>query len=135
MSKWILILFAVALLQSCSKNDSVTIKDLRETMFDLRAYQENLGDQIKAGKLQDAVWLLEGMDSVLGEIKKKFSEHRKLDEPFSYYYKIKMKDPIRLMRQSIRDDDTSLAMKGYRMLVNKCNSCHTDNDVDKDVNF
>ena len=126
---------AVIFLPGCSRDTIHTIKDLDETMFDLRAYQENLGDEIKAGRLQDAEWLLEGMDSVFTEIKKKFREHRKLDEPFSSYYNSKMKKPIRLIRQAIQNGDTSLAMSGYKLLVNKCNSCHLDNDIDKDVHF
>ena len=130
-----LLLVAVIFLSSCYHDEVYTIKDLDETMIDLRAYQENLGDEVKAGKLQDAGWLLEGMDSVFTEIKKKFKEHRKLDGPFSSYYNIKMKKPIRMIRQAIEDRDTSLAMSGYKLLVNKCNSCHRDNNIDKDVNF
>jgi hypothetical protein len=42
-----------------------TIKDLDENMMDLRIYQENLGDLIKEGKLTDAAWLANGMDSLL----------------------------------------------------------------------
>jgi len=129
------LLIVLIFVSGCYHDEVYTIKDLDETMIDLRAYQENLGDEIKAGKLQDAEWLLEGMDSVFTEIKKKFKEHRKLDEPFSFYYNAKMKKPIRMMRQAIHHDDTSLAMGGYRLLVNKCNSCHMDNDIDKKVKF
>ena len=131
----LLLVCVIISLSGCYRDGVVTIKDLDETMIDLRAYQENLGDEIKAGKLEDAEWLLEGMDSVFTEIKKKFKEHRKLEEPFSFYYNLKMKKPIRMMRQAIHSGDTSLAMGGYRLLVNKCNSCHRDNDIDKDVRF
>lgn len=130
-----LLFIIVIFLTGCYHDDVHTIKDLDETMYDLRAYQENLGDEIKAGKLQDAEWLLEGMDSVFSEIKKKFKEHRKLDAPFSSYYNTKMKKPIRMIRQAIEERDTSLAMSGYKLLVNKCNSCHDDNNIDKDVHF
>jgi hypothetical protein len=112
-----------------------TIKDLDETMIDLKAYQENLGDELKAGRLQDGVWLLEGMDSVLHEVNRKFHEHRKLTESFSYFYKTKMKKPVSQIRQGIRKNDTALAMRGYRLLVRNCNSCHIDHDIDKTVKY
>src|SRR5262245_32324922 len=131
----IFFLFCAVVLAGCYRDNTMTVKDLGETMYDLRVYQENLGDELKAGRLNEAVWLLDGMDSVLTEITKKFREHRKLEEPFSYYYKVKMKKPVQMIRRGIRKGHTSLAMNGYRMLVNKCNSCHTDNNIDKDVNF
>lgn len=109
-------------------------KDLNFNMMDIRIYQENLGDQIKGGKLEDAVWLLEGMDSILLLLGDKFPEHRKLrDEGFSYYYKKEMQQPIRMMKQSIRKQDTALALKGYKLLVKNCNSCHIDLEIDKKV--
>ncbi len=106
-----------------------------EVMIDLRAYQENLGDEIKAGKLKDAEWLAYGMDSVFSEIKRKFTEHRKLEQPFSYYYNIKMKKPIGLIKEAIQKEDTALGMKGYRLLIKNCNSCHDDNNINKTVHF
>lgn len=109
-------------------------KDLNFNMMDIRIYQENLGDQIKAGKLEDAVWLLEGMDSILLLLGDKFPEHRKLrQDGFSYYYKKEMKEPVGMMRQAIRKQDTALALKGYKLLVKNCNSCHTDLEIDKKV--
>lgn len=114
-------------------NAAITIKDLGENMMDLRIYQENLGDEIRAGRLQDAVWLLEGMDSILLMLGKKFTEHRKLQDGFSYYYKKEMKEPVRMMRNAIKRNDTSEAIKGYKLLVKNCNSCHINHDIDKTV--
>ena len=120
---------------SCSNDRPHTIKDLDENMLDLKIYQENMGDELKAGRLQDAVWLLEGMDSIMLEVSRKFDEHRKLKESFSYYYKDRMKEPVKLIRSGIRKNDTATAMKGYRLLVKNCNSCHIDLDIDKQVKY
>ena len=121
--------------KSCSDDRPHTIKDLDENMLDLKIYQENMGDELKAGRLQDAVWLLEGMDSIMLEVSRKFDEHRKLKESFSYYYKDRMKEPVKLIRSGIRNNDTATAMKGYRLLVKNCNSCHIDLDIDKQVKY
>lgn len=104
-------------------------------MIDLRIYQENLGGELKAGRLADAEWLLEGMDSILIEVSRKFKEHRKLEEPFSWYYKNRMKKPVSQIRSGIRKNDTATAMNGYRLLIRNCNSCHIDLDIDKTVKF
>jgi hypothetical protein len=125
----------IFLIAACKEEKPITVKDLDETMIDLRAYQENLGDELKAGRLKDAEWLANGMDSVFGEIKRKFTSHRKLEQPFSYYYRVKMKEPVQFIKKAIRQGDTAMGMKGYRLLVNKCNSCHKDNDINKTVHF
>jgi hypothetical protein len=96
-SKLFSIIILLILFAGCSDDRPLTVKDLDEVMIDLRAYQENLGDEIKAGRLKDAEWLAYGMDSVFSEIKRKFTEHRKLEQPFSYYYNLKMKKPIGLI--------------------------------------
>lgn len=133
--KYPLIILLVIFIAACQQDESITIKDLNETMIDLRAYQENLGDEIKAGRLRDAEWLAYGMDSVFSEIKRKFTHHRKLEQPFSYYYNLKMKKPIGLIKEAIRKEDTALGMKGYRLLIKNCNSCHDDNNIEKTVKF
>jgi hypothetical protein len=112
-----------------------TMKDLDESMLDLRIYQENLGDMIKEGRLQDAEWLLEGTDSLLQVISNTFTKHRKLDKPFSYFYDIKLKKPLEGIREAINKNDTAMAIKQYRVLVNRCNSCHIDHDIDKEIIF
>ena len=108
---------------------------IRDSLCELKIYQENMGDELKAGRLQDAVWLLESMDSIMLEVSRKFDEHRKLKESFSYYYKDRMKEPVKLIRSGIRNNDTATAMKGYRLLVKNCNSCHIDLDIDKQVKY
>ena len=120
---------------SCSHNSETTMKDLDQTMMDLRIYQENLGDMIKAGQLQDAAWLLDGTDSLLKVMSNTFTEHRKLKEPFSQYYKRKLRTPLNEINKAIRKNDTAAAIKQYRILVRRCNSCHTDHDIDKEVKF
>ena len=128
-----IILVSVFLINQ-QNGDVKNYKDLNFNMMDIRIYQENLGEQIKAGKLEDAVWLLEGMDSILLLLGEKFPEHRKLrQDGFSYYYKKEMKEPVGMMRQAIRKQDTALALKGYKLLVKNCNSCHTDLEIDKKV--
>lgn len=120
---------------ACGDDRPLTIKDLDDNMMDLRIYQENLGDELKAGRLNDAVWLLEGMDSVLNEVSRKFKEHRKLSEPFSYFYKDRMKKPVSMIRSGIKKKDTSAAMNGYRLLIRNCRGCHIDHDIEKNVYY
>lgn len=106
-----------------------------ENMMDLKIYQENLGDHIKSGDLKEGEWLLIGMDSILKILAKKFDEHRKISKPFSYYYRKRLKDPIRDMKRAFNKNDTASARKHYRLLVRRCNSCHIDNDIDKEVKY
>jgi hypothetical protein len=131
----VMIMSVLVLVTSCRNERPLTIKDLDENMLDLKIYQENLGDELSAGRLQDAVWLLEGMDSILIEVGRKFREHRKLKDRFSYFYNDRMKKPVKLIRQGIKRNDTAKAMKGYRLLVRNCNNCHIDHDIDKTVRF
>jgi hypothetical protein len=107
----------LVLLTGCKEDRPIILKDLDETMIDLRAYQENLVDALKAGRLKDTEWLANGKDSVFGEIKRKFTSHRKLEQPFSFYYRVKMKEPVQLIKKAIRREDTAMGMKGYRLLV------------------
>jgi hypothetical protein len=123
------------LMISCAGKEMNNNKDLDQNMMDLRIYQENLGDQIKAKKLEDASWLLEGMDSILLILNKQFKDHRKLAAPFSYYYKKELQRPIYGIRTAIRDDDTAKALRNYRILIDNCNDCHIDNEIDKEVKF
>lgn len=131
----LMLLPGLILIPACRDERPLTIKDLDENMIDLKVYQENLGDELKDGKLDDAVWLLEGMDSILIEVGRKFREHRKLKDRFSYFYNDRMKKPVKLIREGIRRNDTAKAMKGYRLLVRNCNNCHIDHDIDKTVRY
>ena len=123
------------LMLGCEDQEVNNKKDLGQNMMDLRIYQENLGDHIKAKKLEDASWLLEDMDSILLILNKQFKDHRKLAAPFSYYYKKKLRKPINGIRKAIRDEDTAKAIQNYRILIDNCNDCHIDNEVDKEVKF
>src|SRR5215212_936490 len=102
-------------------------------MMDLKIYQENLGDQIRSKNLSDASWFLEGVDSILLVLNKRFKTHHKMTSPFSYYYKRRMKEPINDIRNAIERNDTANALESYRILVRNCNKCHDDHDVDKKV--
>jgi hypothetical protein len=123
----------ISIYQACYQSPVKNMKDLDDNMMDVRIYQENLGDEIRAGTLNDAEWLLEGMDSILLLLGEKFTEHRKLTRGFAYYYKRELKKPINMIRLSIRENDTSMAMKGYKLLIKNCNSCHMDHEIDKTV--
>ena len=106
-----------------------------KNMLDLKIYQENMGDMIKQGRLQDAQWLLDGTDSLLQVVSNTFQEHRKLSKPFSYYYKTKLQEPLEGIEAAIKKNDTALAVQQYRTLVRKCNGCHLDHEVEKEVKF
>lgn len=133
--KWA-IFFAMFLSEGCGNNsEPANNKDLEQNMMDLKIYQENLGDHIKSKKLQEASWLLEGMDSILHILNKRFNEHHKLTDPFSYFYKRRMLSPVQGIRKAIQLNDTVKALDNYRLLVKRCNNCHADNDIDKEVKF
>lgn len=134
-SVWILL--GVVFLAGCGAGAERVdhYKDLNQNMMDLRIYQENLGDHIKQKKLDDASWLLEGMDSIMLILNDRFPEHRRLDTSFAWYYKREMQAPVRGIRQAIRDKDTAKALRHYRILVDNCNDCHIDNEVEKEVWF
>ena len=122
-------------MQSCEPKDVSNNKDLEQNMMDLKIYQENLGDFIRVQKFEDAAWMLEGVDSILLILNKRFKEHQKLSAPFSYFYKQEMKEPIHNIRESIQERDTTKALENYRILINKCNDCHIDHEIDKEVRF
>lgn len=129
-------IFLLLLISGCSKNKEhthTTIKDLDETMIDLKAYQEALGEQMRTGELKDAEWLYTGMDSVLQVVSNTFVTHRKLKKPFKEYVEVKLQKPMEGIGEAIQKNDTALALNSYRMLVRRCNSCHKDLDIDKQV--
>jgi hypothetical protein len=128
-------IFLSVFLFSCAAQTVENIKDMEQNMMDLKLYQENMGDLIKAHRLQEASWLLEGTDSILQALSVKFPKHRRLDRPFSDFYRKKMKEPLNDIREAIEANDTAKVLKSYRVLVKRCNGCHIDNDVDKEVFF
>ena len=131
-----IIVAAVIFATACNNREySPSRKDLGQNMLDLKIYQENMGDHIKAGQLEDAVWLFEGMDSILQVVNVTFDGHHKLDRPFSEYYDLKIKKPVNDLRQALKKNDKAAALEGYRILVRRCNSCHKDLDINKEVRF
>lgn len=118
---------------SCRRNAVHSIKDLSDNMMDMKIYQENLGDEIRAGNMETAEWLATGLDSVLALLGETFPEHRKLSKPFSYFYKKDFSRPMRSIKTAIRKNDTATAIKHYKILVRKCDGCHIDHDVDEAV--
>jgi hypothetical protein len=128
-------LFAGLFFQNCNNQEVKNNKDLEQNMMDLKIYQENLGDQLKTKNLSDASWFLEGMDSILLILNDRFKVHHKMADPFSYFYKKRMKEPIVDIRKAIQQKDTARALQNYRVLVRNCNKCHQDHDVDKEVRF
>jgi cytochrome c556 len=119
---------------TCTSSEAhVQGKDLNLHMMDVRVYQENLGDFIRNNKMDDALWLLNGMDSLLRLMGKLYPEHRLLEESFSWYYKKELRTPIQQMRRAISRNDSAAAYAGYKLLVKNCNSCHKNLDVEKRV--
>jgi hypothetical protein len=134
--RFIIFLSVTVCITACfSRKKPTTIKDLDDSMMDIRIYQENLGDLIEAGDLKDAEWLATGMDSLLQVMSNTFSEHRKFSGPFSTFYNQKLKSPMKGIQKAITANDTASARRHYRVLVRKCNSCHIDHDINKEVKY
>ncbi len=117
----------------CTTRAADDMKDLDENMLDMMAYHDNLGLYIRRGDADYALWLLDGMDSRLQLIARKFTTHRKLKYPFEEAYREKLRSPIRGIRAALEKNDFPKATEQYRLLTRKCNSCHTDHDIDKEV--
>ncbi len=129
----LLIISGTAFCNQASDNKGETIKDLDENMIDIRVYHENLGGDISAGDIEGAKWLLNGMDSVLIVVADKFTTHRKLDKPFIYYYNKDLKKPIEQLKSALDNKDIPGARSAYTLLTNRCNGCHDDHDIYKEV--
>lgn len=124
---------------SCSHSDGsgngYIHKDLSEQMDALQVYQGSIGEEIKRGKPEDALWLVDGMDSVLQVIMDRLNDHKKLNDPFSTYYKSKLESPIKKLRKAIVAGDTAASHEAYRILVRKCNSCHNEHEVEERAHY
>ncbi|HSF45414.1 MAG TPA: hypothetical protein VLA58_05365 [Chitinophagaceae bacterium] len=129
------VLFSMGFATCDSLGDSnvKNIKDLDENMIDLRLYHENLGDAIVKKDQDEALWLETGMDSVLRVVAGKFDEHRKLKKPFSESYEKDLKPFIGKMHTALEENSWQEAREAYTLLTKKCNGCHKDLDVDKEV--
>ncbi len=130
----ITILVAVIFITSrCSTTAATNMKDLDQNMLDMMMYHDNLGLYLRKKEADYALWLLNGMDSSLQVIAKKFTTHRKLTDPFEKAYKNKLRPPINDIRLALQQNNFPKAIEQYRLLTKKCNGCHIDNDVDKEV--
>ncbi len=120
-----------------SKTNShvVTLKDLDEIMLDLKAYHQNIGDHLKRGKLKEAEWLVDGMDSTLQLAIIKFVEHPKLSASFETFYDDLLASPLVELRLAIEQNNQSLAIKNFKALTSNCNRCHEKHEVKKRVKF
>ncbi|MCE3282648.1 MAG: hypothetical protein K0Q66_1385 [Chitinophagaceae bacterium] len=122
-------------LLSCSPEPVKNMKDLEQSMMDLKAYQENLGEGIRACRLEDSRWLLDGMDSTLRTVAATITEHHRMDKPFAYYKKRLLDKPLSELESAFDDNDTAKARAQYVILVDKCNKCHLDLEIDKEVKY
>ncbi|HEX6913716.1 MAG TPA: hypothetical protein VF145_00660 [Chitinophagaceae bacterium] len=124
------------LIAGCYSNEPVrNMKDLDQSMMDLKIYQQNLGEYIQQGKLEDGEWLLDGLDSILQTVSMTITEHHRLKRPFSYYHSRLLEKPVEGLHKAFKKNDTALARRQYFILVDKCNKCHIDNEIDKTVEY
>jgi len=135
--KWFVLfsLFGIVWLAACLSSGAEVhhIKDLDDDMIDLKAYHMNLGESL-AGKNKDvAAWLSHDMDSVLQLMAESFPEHRKLKEPFREHYKKRLQPYMKEIISSVDQEEWISAKKAYKTLTGKCNGCHIDHDIDKEV--
>lgn len=110
-----------------------SVKDLDENMLDLRIYHENLGDALLSKNKDYAEWFVHDMDSILRLMANKFTSHRKLTKPFGYHYKKSMAPYFKDLKDEIKKEQWSRAVLTYSVITSKCNDCHIDHDVDKQV--
>jgi hypothetical protein len=129
----VMLLISASFCCTSNENNGSNIKDLEENMMDIRVYHENLGGDIKKGDIEGAKWLLTGMDSILLVVSAKFTEHRKLGKPFSYYYDKDIKGPIDKLSTALEKKDIPAARSAYTLLTKKCNGCHDEHDIYKEV--
>lgn len=106
-------------------------KDLSEQMDALSVYQEAIGEDLRKGKPKDAISMVNGMDSVLLLVAERLNNHHNLLKPFEQYYKRKLERPIDDLRIAVENDHLADANKHYKILVNRCNSCHKEHGVEE----
>ncbi|ULQ54130.1 hypothetical protein [Flavihumibacter fluvii] len=127
-----LICFAI-LFSHCKNSVETNIKDLDQNMQDMSMYHDNLGIHLRKGDADYSSWLLEGMDSSLQVIATQFDRHRKLTTSFEKSYEKRLLPSIKIIRKALQENDFPAAIAGYRVLTKKCNGCHIDHDIDKEV--
>lgn len=128
-----IIILAIALAAACNNSSTTTVKDLDESMIDMRVYHDNLGRYLRNKDADYSLWLLQGMDSSLQIIANTFPTHRKLTEPFEQSYKKDLQPSIADMKAALTEKNFPAAVHAYQLLTKKCNGCHVDLDVDKEV--
>jgi hypothetical protein len=106
-------------------------KDLSEQMDALSVYQNQIGEDLRKGNPKDAISMVNGMDSVLLLITERLNNHHNLQKPFEHYYKRKLESPIEDLRNAVENDNLADANKHYKILVNRCNSCHKEHGVEE----
>lgn len=136
MKALLVILFVVGLVLlfvQCSNNHAQNKKDLDENMIDLAMYSDNLGLYLRKQDADYSLWLLEGLDSTLQILGVTFTEHRKLVRPFKKSYSKELAPPINDIRKALHNNNFPAAVESYRLLINNCNDCHIDLEIDKTV--
>ncbi len=128
-----IIVISIVLVAACNSNNATTIKNLDESMIDMRVYHDNLGRYLRNKDADYSLWLLQGMDSSLQIIANTFPTHRKLTEPFEQSYKKDLQPYISDMKKGLEENNFPAAVNAYQLLTKKCNGCHVDLDVDKEV--
>ena len=126
------VLVLVLLFVQCS-NKVLNKKDLDENMIDLAMYSDNLGLYLRKQDADYSLWLLEGLDSTLQILGVTFTEHRKLVRPFQQSYNKELAPPINQIRKALQQTNFPAAVESYRLLINNCNDCHIDLEIDKNV--
>lgn len=137
MKAWLVLFIVIAfvcLFVQCSSNSQMqNKKDLDENMLDLAMYCDNIGLYLRKQDADYSLWLLNGMDSTLQVLTVKFKEHRKLVRPFKQSYKKELAPPISDIRKALTKNNFPAAIESYRLLINNCNDCHIDLEIDKTV--
>lgn len=126
------VLVLVLLFVQCS-NKVPNKKDLDENMIDVAMYSDNLGLYLRKQDADYSLWLLEGLDSTLHVLAVTFNEHRKLLRPFQQSYNKELAPPINQIRKALQQTNFPAAVESYRLLINNCNDCHIDLEIDKTV--
>ena len=132
----VIILFCVnGCLSAClfTTDKRKSMKDLDQHMLDLRIYHENLGDALLSKNEDYASWFVNDMDSILRLMANEFATHRKLNKPFGYHYEKRLAPYLSDLKDEIKRQDWPGAIETYSVLTRKCNGCHVDHDVDKEV--
>lgn len=120
-------LFTACSMEQTGRN--VQEKDLSQQMDAMKALQEATGEELKANNTQEALEMLNGLDSIFIIACKDFEYHWRLNKSFKSYYDTKLKKTVTALKNALLQNDTIKANQKYILLVKRCNSCHIDNDV------